>query len=106
MQKQLDSGAKIPGALLADNDLIAIGAARALQNAGLNIPQDVSIIGFDNIGFAEYFQPPLCSIDVPCEDLGTRAVDTLLWRIKNPQAAPQHIAVGTKLIIRDSVARI
>ncbi|WP_173443227.1 LacI family DNA-binding transcriptional regulator [Selenomonas ruminantium] len=106
MQNQLAADAKIPAALLADNDLIAIGAARALQNAGFKIPQDVSLIGFDNIPFAEYFQPALCSIEVPCEDLGARAVETLLWRIKNPQAAPQHIAVGTTLILRNSVAQL
>ena len=105
MQSLLEQGIKVPRALLADNDLIALGAMRALQEKGLRIPEDVAIIGFDNIPLAEYTRPSLCSIEVSCEDLGCRAVETLLWRIQNPTATPQNIATGTKLVIRESVGR-
>ena len=100
----LKEGTKIPSALIADNDLIAIGAARALQDAGFNIPEDVSIIGFDNIPLGEYFQPPLTSIEVSCEELGKRAVSMVRWRLRHPDAPPQNIRTCTKLIIRDSVS--
>ncbi len=105
MQALLEQGEKVPRALLADNDLIALGAMRAMKEKGLRIPEDVAIIGFDNIPLAEYARPSLCSIEVSCEDLGRRAVETLLWRIQNPKATPQNIATGTKLVIRESVSR-
>lgn len=103
MDAILQKGTPIPPALIADNDLIAIGAARALLEAGLRIPEDVSIIGFDNIPLAEYFQPPLSSIEVSCEELGKRAVSMVRWRIRHPEAPPQSIQTCTKLVIRDSV---
>lgn len=106
MQRLLKQGAKIPRALIADNDLIALGAARALQEAGLRIPEDVALIGFDNIPLAEFFQPSLSSIEVSCKDLGQRAVEALLWRIKNSKATPQNTAIGTKLILRESTKRM
>ena len=99
----LKKGTKIPSALIADNDLIAIGAARALQEAGLRIPEDVSLIGFDNIPLAEYFQPALTSIEVSCEELGKRAVSMVRWRLRHPDAPPQNIRTCTELVIRDSV---
>lgn len=105
MAALLKNGAKIPSALIADNDLIAIGAARALQEAGLRIPEDVSIIGFDNIPLAEYFQPALTSIEVSCEELGKRAVSMVRWRIRHPDAPPQNLQTSTRLIIRDSVRK-
>ena len=103
MKLLLGSNVKIPKALIADNDLIALGAARAMQEAGLKIPEDVSVIGFDNIPLAEYALPALTSIEVSCEELGTCAVNALIKRLKDHTSQPQNIAVGTRLIARNSV---
>lgn len=103
MNAVLERGGALPEAFIADNDLIALGAMRALQQRGLRIPEDIAIIGFDNIPLAEYAQPPLSSIEVPCENLGKSAVETLRWRIRNPKSTPRNVATGTELIARESV---
>ncbi|WP_303104603.1 LacI family DNA-binding transcriptional regulator [uncultured Mitsuokella sp.] len=99
----LASGRKLPEALLADNDLIAIGAIRGLLQAGYRVPEDVSIIGFDNIPLSTYAEPPLTSVEVSCHDLGARAVEVLLWRIAHPEAIAQQVSISTKLVVRSSV---
>ena len=103
MNALLERGCTLPEAFIADNDLIALGAIRALQQRGLRIPEDIAVIGFDNIPLAEYAQPPLSSVEVPCENLGKSAVETLRWRIRNPKATPRNVATGTELIVRESV---
>lgn len=105
MNSLLERGCALPQAFIADNDLIALGAVRALQQRGLRIPEDIAVIGFDNIPLAEYSQPPLSSIEVSSEDLGKSAVETLRWRIRNPKARPRNVATGTELIIRESVQK-
>lgn len=105
MEALIQQGEKLPQALIADNDLIAIGALRALTENGTRVPADVAIIGFDNIPLAAYTWPPLSSIDVSSDELGHRAVKVLLWRLEHPHSIPLHLSISTKLILRDSAKK-
>lgn len=73
-----------PTAVFACNDLMAMGAIRALQEQGLSVPHDISVIGYDNIAFAAYLNPPLTSISLK-QELGQLAVQSLLERIQQPR---------------------
>lgn len=88
------------------NDATAMGIMRALQEAGLSIPQDVSIIGFDDIGFVAFLNPPLTTIRIERAELGKLAVRRLLERVEEPHLAPVRIELGCRLIERQSVASI
>lgn len=98
----LKSGITFPPAIIADNDLIALGAMKAFSQRGIRIPDDVSIIGFDDIPMASFIEPQLTSIRVPCDDFGEVAVEQLLSRQENPHAITKKISVSTELKIRSS----
>lgn len=87
----------------ADNDLIAIGAIRAFQEFGYRIPQDISIIGFDNIPLCTYITPTLTTINVPKAYMGQIVVRRLHERITNPQSEYVKIEISTDLIKRKSI---
>ncbi|CUH95299.1 hypothetical protein P22_1369 [Propionispora sp. 2/2-37] len=97
---------KLPTAFFADNDLIAFGAMRALQDHGVKIPQDVSVIGFDDMPFCEIASPRLTTIRVFKQEIGGAAVRRLLQKIENSkETITQKIEVNTELIIRESVSK-
>lgn len=91
-------------AVIAGADLIAIGAIRALQRAGRRVPDDVSVIGFDNIAWGDLCTPALTTIDMPVSEIGTEAVAMLLRRIKAPDEPRRRIVFDVALVERDSVA--
>lgn len=91
-----------PTAFFADNDLIAIGAAQAIRDAGMRIPEDVSLIGFDDMPIAEIMEPPLSTIYVPKQRLGTLAVKRLISRINGEADEFVKIETGTTLVPRKS----
>jgi len=93
---------QIAGCYFADNDLIATGVIRALTEAGYRIPEDVAIIGFDNMPFCTYITPPLTTVHVPKQYLGEIAVKQLVEIINNPKHIPVKIEVATTLKIRKS----
>lgn len=96
---------KIPfTALFAYNDISALGAMRAFQEAGLRVPEDVSIIGFDDIAISSYSIPSLTTIRQPLEKMGRIAAQTLLERIEERTNFVPEIAVAPELIKRHSVA--
>jgi len=96
---------KVPfTALFAYNDISAIGAMRAFQEAGLRVPEDVSVIGFDDISIAPFAIPPLTTIRQPLEKMGRIAAQTLLERIEDSTAFVPEIAVEPELIVRRSAA--
>ncbi len=99
----INQGVKFPSAMIADNDLIALGAMKAFTQCGIKIPDDVSIIGFDNIPMCSLIEPQLTSVNVSCEALGDLAIRQLLRRKKNPDAIPRRISINTNLNIRSSV---
>ncbi len=92
-------------ALFAYNDLSAIGAIRALQEQGLRVPQDVSVVGFDDIPSAAFNTPPLTTIRQPLVRMGEVAAQTLLERIAGKEDCPSEIAIEPELVVRESTAQ-
>lgn len=88
------------------NDIQAIGALQAAKELGLRVPEDVSIIGFDNTILASVTSPPLTTVAQPIEELGHRAVDLLIEELKDEQKEPQKIVLKPELVIRESAGRV
>jgi LacI family transcriptional regulator len=89
-------------AIVAFNDISAIGAIRALQDANVRVPADVSVIGFDDIRAAAYTLPRLTTIRQPLAELGRIATQSLLNRIHATAVPPNQILVEPELVIRES----
>ncbi len=94
-------------ALFAFNDISAIGAIRALREAGLGVPEDVSVVGFDDIQSAAFQNPALTTVRQPLRQMGIIAAETLLRRINAPAKSPypKSILVEPELIVRETTAR-
>lgn len=92
-------------ALFAYNDLSALGAIRAFQEAGLRVPQNISVVGFDDIQGAAYNTPSLTTVRQPLTRMGTIAAQTLLERIEKDKTEPKEIAIEPELVIRESTAK-
>lgn len=88
--------------IVAADDLIAIGAINALTDLGLEVPKDVSVIGFDNIPWATMIRPKLTTISQPIADIGKVAVDILVQRIHDPEKTVCSFILDVNLIVRDS----
>ncbi|MGX2970345.1 substrate-binding domain-containing protein [Ursidibacter sp. B-7004-1] len=91
-----------PRAIFAMSDSIAIGVYQALWQAGLQIPQDIAVIGYDNIELAQYLSPPLSTIHQPKARLAKNAVEQLVKRIKEPQIPLNIVQLTPELIKRSS----
>jgi DNA-binding LacI/PurR family transcriptional regulator len=91
-----------PTAIFAANDQMALGAYRALGEAGLRVPHDVSVVGFDDIEEAGDFSPPLTTIAQDWDLLGREALRVAKESLAG--AAPQEVLLPTRLVVRDSVA--
>ncbi|GAB4547991.1 MAG: LacI family DNA-binding transcriptional regulator [Anaerolineae bacterium] len=91
-----------PTAIFASNDLSAFGAMEAARERGLRIPEDISIVGFDDIPQASLIHPKLTTVRQPLDQMGSIAVRMLLERIENPSVPPRHVTLETQLIVRDS----
>ena len=105
MKRYLDEGAYIPeGAVIAGNDTIAIGAAKALQEAGYSIPEDISIIGVDDIPFSSMTVPPLTTMRISRSVMGVQTVNILRERIKHPDWPYMHLSITGQLVERGSTA--
>jgi DNA-binding LacI/PurR family transcriptional regulator len=92
-------------ALFAYNDISAIGSITAFQEAGLRVPQDVSVIGFDDIQSAAYIDPALTTVRQPLQEMGEIAARTLVDRIEGRLKEVPEIAVEPELVVRKSTAR-
>ena len=99
---QQNPDAPISRCFFADNDLIAAGAMRALIEAGYRIPEDVAIVGFDDMPLCTYVNPPLTTVHVPKQYMGDLAVKRLVEIVKNKSSLPVKIEVGTTLVKRRS----
>ena len=89
-------------ALVCYNDIAAIGATRALLNNGLQVPTDVSIVGFDDIQGAAFHNPSLTTIRQPLHQMGTTAARILLQRIRGQATFPDFVPIHPELVIRES----
>lgn len=92
-----------PTAIFAANDVMAIGALSALRERGFRVPQDIAVVGFDDIPLARYMNPPLTSVHVPIFEMGERAARRLIEALAGGPSAPgRHERLPTRLVVRDS----
>jgi LacI family transcriptional regulator len=94
----------LPTAVVVANDLMALGAIQEFKSAGLHVPQDISVVGFDDIAFAALADPPLTTVCSPRVEIGRRAVEALMLTIDHPHQQGVEVRIPTYLIKRDSTA--
>ena len=105
--RQLLTRTKDFTAIFCFNDTAAIGAIRAIEDAGLNCPRDISVIGFDDIILAEYYNPRLTTVRQPLHKMGWTAAQHLVKRIQSPdEPYPQVIWFEPELVVRESTAGV
>jgi DNA-binding LacI/PurR family transcriptional regulator len=95
-----------PSAVVVANDMMALGVMQECRSAGLQIPHDLSVIGFDDIAFATLTQPPLTTVSLPRQILGQKAIAALLATIEHPEHQGVEIHVPTALVVRESTAAV
>lgn len=95
-----------PTAVLCSNDITAIGALRTLQQRGLHVPEDMSLVGFDDIHLTEFIHPALTTVRMSQTEIATNAVRSLLARIEQTASNPKPVSVpiSTRLVIRETTA--
>ena len=96
----------LPTAFFAENDVLAVGAMRAFNEHGIRVPEDVSIIGFDDLSLGAFSNPPLTTVHVPKHEVGEIAVRRLVGNIRNPKSYTCKTAVSTYFVERQSVCEI
>jgi LacI family transcriptional regulator len=101
--RQLLSARPCPTAVIAYNDLMAIGALRAIRRAGLDVPRDISLVGFDDVAFAAYAEPALTTVRQETAEMGRWAVTTLTERLAGRRRTPDaHVVLPVRLEVRAS----
>jgi len=96
----------LPTAIVCSNDLTAIGAMKAFKASDIKVPDDMSIIGLDNIALTEIVSPALTTIELEKYRIGKTAMELLLNRIRNKKLPKQTCIFKTKLIVRESTAQV
>jgi LacI family transcriptional regulator len=91
-----------PDAIFCANDLLALGALAALRSAGLDVPEDVAVVGVDNTSLASVSWPPLTSVDIGSYERARMAAELLLLRIERPGRRPRTVGVEPQLVVRAS----
>lgn len=102
MMEILEQEEELAQCYFADNDLIAVGAMRALKAKGYRIPDDIAIVGFDNIEFSNIVEPSLTTIHVPKKEMGQMAAERLFHLIEKKGTTPVKIEIATRLVKRHS----
>ncbi|EKF9121905.1 substrate-binding domain-containing protein [Vibrio cholerae] len=97
---------KLPSALFVSNDMMAMGVIQAASQRGLRVPDDLSLIGYDDVHIAKFMTPALTTIHQPKYRLGKAAVDTLLYRLENPNTTAQVVQLEPTLAVRSSVRKL
>ena len=91
-----------PDAVFAANDFVAIALLSAAASLGVHVPDELAIVGFDNLSIAAQLHPPLTTINQPRVDIGVRAAQLLIDRIEGKIGPPESIVLPTNLVVRDS----
>jgi LacI family transcriptional regulator len=91
-------------AVVAGNDLMALGCYDVLATRGLACPDQVSVVGFNDMPFAGHFNPPLTTVRIPHYEIGAAAADLLLERLAEPTAPTRHVVLAPELVVRSSTA--
>ncbi|MGH9109529.1 MAG: LacI family DNA-binding transcriptional regulator [Acidimicrobiales bacterium] len=97
----LGSGAP-PTAIVAGNDMQALGSYTAIEQAGLRCPDDISVVGFNDMPFIDRLSPPLTTVRIPHHDVGTRAAELLLERLESPAMPLREVLLAPGLVVRGS----
>jgi LacI family transcriptional regulator len=92
-----------PTAVVCGSDVLAFGALTECANRGIQVPQDISVTGFDNLDFAAFLNPPLTTLQVPAAEMGQRAGEYILARLRG-RAHDEHVPLETNLILRRTTA--
>lgn len=92
----------IPSAVFVASDVVAIGAMGAIRERGLQVPEDIALMGFDDIPFARYVDPPLSTVNLPAAELASKALEMLFQLIAHQPPPTRHIRLDTQLVIRQS----
>jgi LacI family repressor for deo operon, udp, cdd, tsx, nupC, and nupG len=92
-----------PTGIFAGNDEMAFGAVRTARARGLSVPEELSIVGFDDQATAAFYNPPLTTVHMPCREIGRRATGRLLGQLAG-RDVPEEVVLPTRLVIRDSTA--
>jgi LacI family transcriptional regulator len=101
----LERGDRMPTAVVVANDMMALGLMQEFRERGVEVPRDISIVGFDDIAFASLAAPPLTTVSLPREELGRRAVEALIASIEHSEQQGTDIHIATHLVARASTAR-
>jgi len=91
-----------PTAVFVASDTVALGALQAIQEAGLRVPQDMAVCGFDDIPLAKFLTPSLTTVQLPAYGLGFAAAELLIRMISKDMIRNPHVILSTELIIRNS----
>ena len=102
-QKFLRENKELPDAIFGINDEAAIGTITALREEGIKVPEEISVIGCDNISISQFVQPPLTTIEIPKFEVGILAANMILRRIRGMPT--ENIMLSGKLITRESAAK-
>lgn len=100
--KRLLPGLTAPAAVFACNDLMAFGAIRAISEAGLNVPADIAVVGYDNVPLASYTNPPLTTVAQPYHEMARQATELLMTRINDRVAPWTRQILEPQLVVRQS----
>ena len=96
--------AELPTAIVVANDMMALGVIQELREHGLHVPDDISIVGFDDIAFASLCYPPLSTVRLPRTELGRKVVEALMATVEHPERRGAEINIPTYFVLRDSTA--
>jgi LacI family transcriptional regulator len=102
-RKLIESDEKFT-AVFAGNDLLALGCYDVMAEVGIRCPEDISIVGFNDIPFLDKLRPPLTTVRIPHYDIGVRATELVLERLRDPSVEPVTILLEPKLVVRGSTA--
>jgi DNA-binding LacI/PurR family transcriptional regulator len=91
-----------PTAIVAPNDMAAIGAITMLKELNRRVPEDIAVVGYDNIKIAEWYDPALTTVDQPHYQMGQRAMQEMLKHLERPSEPPEVVKFETTLIVRRS----
>jgi LacI family transcriptional regulator len=104
--RELLSGPDRPTAVFAANDISAIAVIETALELGLRVPDDLSVVGFDNIAESALCTPPLTTVQQPIREMGHRAITLLVQLINREEPGDTHITLGTDLVVRHSTRRL
>ena len=106
MKQILSRSKTLPTAIFATNDEMSFGALQVLKEHGIDVPGQISLVGFDDVADASHQDPPITTVYVEKEEMGRIGTQLLIDRIKNPKAPAKRVTLPTRIVIRKSVRNL